>query len=231
MTDLQASASGYGYVHYIDCNSALALLSFILFIDLLRDIVQQITTATTTAAPRRRRSRSLADYNAVNSNNSNFNMNFGHDSNLHSEFERNSVLEFIQMGGADGLYEELPHILLPLITSLSESSDGQHPTPCLSAPLCDANAALVRRFGEVGRIIGSLLSNVLAKAFTGGRVLAMQKVQEASRKGRQLLSCDNYFTRCKNSRPKYQLVHHANLSLSDGTENNSNAYNGIQFLP
>ncbi|ROT66674.1 hypothetical protein C7M84_015293 [Penaeus vannamei] len=39
------SADGYGYMRYVDCNSALALLGFILFVDILRDIVEYITTA------------------------------------------------------------------------------------------------------------------------------------------------------------------------------------------
>ncbi|KAF2365816.1 hypothetical protein FHG87_003436, partial [Trinorchestia longiramus] len=139
---------------YIDCNSALALLSFILFIDLLRDIVQQITSANAATATAK----------------SYLTPTFETDSGS----EPYSMLEFIQMGGADGLYEELPHILLPLLSSLSESTDEQRAPPCLAAPLCSANVELVHRFGEMGRILGSLLSNVLAKAFTGGRVLLMQ---------------------------------------------------------
>ncbi|KAL7641099.1 UNVERIFIED_CONTAM: hypothetical protein RMT77_008236 [Armadillidium vulgare] len=41
--DLLGSSSGYGFSKHVDCNSALALIGLLLFLDLLRDLLEDVT--------------------------------------------------------------------------------------------------------------------------------------------------------------------------------------------
>ncbi|XP_050711592.1 uncharacterized protein LOC126995758 [Eriocheir sinensis] len=82
------AASGYGVSRYVDCNSALALIGFILFVDILRDIIEDVTTPP----PMRRRKRWVGGW-----------------------WAEPDILTFISEGGSDHLYDALPRLLPPLL--------------------------------------------------------------------------------------------------------------------
>ena len=59
--------------------------------------------------------------------------------------------------------------------------------------MCEANALLTKRYGTVGQVIGSLSSNVLAKAFSGAQDEHFHTTQKAAHSGRgSKASCDIY---------------------------------------
>ncbi|XP_042218858.1 uncharacterized protein LOC121864031 isoform X3 [Homarus americanus] len=156
------SESGYGYslTKYVDCSSALAILSLILFIDVLRDVVQQLTNSN-------RRRRRGAQF----------------DPQLEEE---HLLMQFISDGGVEALVGDLPHVIVPLMSHMSEATqeDTETTNTCLQRPLCDANAALAGRHGALGRILGALFSNVVTKGFIGADSSRYHLALDASRWGR-----------------------------------------------
>ncbi|XP_018017039.1 uncharacterized protein LOC108673689 isoform X2 [Hyalella azteca] len=94
--------------------------------------------------------------------------------------ETTPLEQFLVDGGVDGLYEDLPAVLLPLMVKLS---DAQHPR-CVRRPLCEANLHLSQTYGPVGRVVGSLVSNIAAKTFSGARAAHFDEAIEAAATGR-----------------------------------------------
>lgn len=66
----------------------------------------------------------------------------------------------------------------------------------MQRPLCEANAELSSRFGVAGRMVGSLLSNVVSKAFSGDHVPKFHLGLQASSAGRNGHECSSKFRKC-----------------------------------
>lgn len=73
---------------------------------------------------------------------------------------------------------------------------AEAPNECLQRPLCEANAELSSRFGVAGRVVGSLLSNVVSKAFSGDHVPKFHLGLQASSAGRNGHDCSARFQKC-----------------------------------
>nr|XP_053646623.1 uncharacterized protein LOC128698429 [Cherax quadricarinatus] len=150
------SESGYG----LSCSSgyvnasAVALLAFLFLLNIVQDVVQQITAG--------RRKREAEDE------------------------AKNEVFDFVYNGGLSALKEDLPQIVLPLMVDLMEASEVPS---CMERPLCEANKALSIRHGVVGRVLASLISNVVGKAFTGDDHSKFRQVLEAASDGRSRHDC------------------------------------------
>ncbi|KAG7170799.1 hypothetical protein Hamer_G021177 [Homarus americanus] len=173
-------------VQYVDCSSALAILSLILFIDVLR-----ITGG--------RRKREAGD--------------------------ENDVFSFVHNGGLSALKEGLPEVVLPLMVDLMEGSEAPH---CLQKPLCEANAELSLRYGVVGRVVASLLSNVVSKAFTGDHIPNFHLALEAASAGRSGHQCSLRFPKCS---PKHRYSQEANTSSHHHSQHvNDDAEDVVQQL-
>ncbi|XP_042870315.1 uncharacterized protein LOC122252100 isoform X2 [Penaeus japonicus] len=159
------SDSGYGYsmTKYVDCNSAIALLSLILFIDILRDVVQQITN------PNRRRRTLASDGDDI--------LQFVSDGGVDALVE--------------GLPHVIAPLLRNL--SEASQEDRQEEDACVQRPMCEANAALSDRYGALGRVLGAFVSNVVARAFVGSNPSRYQLALEASKRGRTEGYCDVEF--------------------------------------
>ncbi|XP_071536887.1 uncharacterized protein [Panulirus ornatus] len=157
-----ASESGYGYslTKYVDCSSALAILSLILFMDVLRDVVEQLTN------PNNRRRRDSPDGDPMRQ-------------------EEEQLLQFIADGGVDALVDDLPTVVVPLLSHMHDevSADTRNKS-CVQRPLCEANALLADRYGGLGRVLGAFFSSVVAKAFVGSESPLYHSALEASRWGR-----------------------------------------------
>ncbi|XP_076032889.1 uncharacterized protein LOC143020375 isoform X2 [Oratosquilla oratoria] len=134
-------------MRYVDCNSALALLGFVLFVDLLRDIVE---TVTTNNAKRRRKKRwiSTSDDVAIP-----------------------EMLTFISDGGLQGLEDDLPVVFSDLINTRfkaniteKETNLQGNPTDCMQQQLCSANAHLAGNYGTIGAVLAMLTSNLFAQS-------------------------------------------------------------------
>ncbi|XP_042870340.1 uncharacterized protein LOC122252120 [Penaeus japonicus] len=184
------SADGYGYMRYVDCNSALALLGFILFVDILRDIVEYITTAK-----RRRRWASP-------------------ESEWLGGRPDTDILTFITDGGVEDLHQRVPEIVVPLLEGLWELSDPEEPRDCLQQSVCQANTVLARDYGGAGRVIATLLSNVASRVFSGSDPKAMREALEAARTGRRRReACEVAYPSCPGLLPRHQQQRYSNVTL------------------
>ncbi|XP_037783895.1 uncharacterized protein LOC119580064 [Penaeus monodon] len=183
------SADGYGYMRYVDCNSALALLGFILFVDILRDIVEYVTTG-------RRRRRWAPSGGAWAGGR-----------------PEAGLLDFIAGGGVERLQQRLPGIVVPLLEGWWELSDPEEPRGCLQQSVCQANAVLARDYGGAGRVIATLISNVGSRVFSGSDPLAMRGTLDAARTGRRRReACEVAFPSCPGLRPRHQQQRYSNAT-------------------
>lgn len=73
-----------------------------------------------------------------------------------------------------------------------EATEAPH---CFQRPLCEANAQLSLRYGVVGRLVASLLSNVMGKAFSWDDNRRFHLALEAAAAGRSEHTCAK-FPRC-----------------------------------
>jgi len=162
-----ASASGYGQTRYVDCNSALALLGFILFVDILRDVIEYITTAG------KRKKRWV--------------LGAAKDSD---------VLSFIMDGGADHLYEQLPNMLVSLLETSWKFDISDEGLQCMQHNFCTANYDLADNYGKAGRVFGTLLSNVVSRAVSSGSNNHLQSMLAAAKTGRRGEDCSDKFSNC-----------------------------------
>ncbi|XP_076031255.1 uncharacterized protein LOC143019495 [Oratosquilla oratoria] len=184
--DYMAAASGYGgYEKTIDCNSALGLLGLLGLIELLRDIIEQITT-------QRRRKRDAED--------------------PFSSPLDNMVQRVTGGAGLPSLHTNLPGVLLPLIHHMMDAHDGTEDGRCLPRSLCEANHLLTKNYGALGSFLATLLSEVMAKAFSGHVEETYLKATWASRQGRLGMDCSAAVSsECDLLHPKYRP--HNNLTL------------------
>ncbi|XP_063586358.1 uncharacterized protein LOC134763741 [Penaeus indicus] len=153
------SDSGYGLScasGYVNA-SAVALLAFLFLLNIVQDVIQQITSG------RKRRDAE----------------------------EESDVFAFVHNGGLASLKEGLPEVVLPLMVDLLEATEAPH---CLQRPLCDANAQLSLKYGVVGRMVASLLSNVMGKAFSWDDNKRFHLALEAAAAGRSEHTCARFPT-------------------------------------
>ncbi|CAL4138368.1 unnamed protein product, partial [Meganyctiphanes norvegica] len=161
-----ASSSGYGHMRYVDCNSALALLGFILFVDILRDVIEYITMPT-----KRKKRWALSPKDS-------------------------DVLSFIMDGGADHLYDNLPNILVPLLENFWKFDVSEEGLQCMQHNFCTANYDLADNYGKAGRVFGTLLSNVVSRAVSEGSNSQLQAMLLAAKTGRRGENCASKFSNC-----------------------------------
>jgi len=169
-----ASSSGYGHMRYVDCNSALALLGFILFVDILRDVIEYITDTA-------RRKKRWALGSAKDSD----------------------VLSFIMDGGADHLYDQLPDILMSLMETSWKYDVSDEGLQCMQHNFCTANYDLADNYGKAGRVFGTLISNVVSRAVSSGSTSHLQSMLAAAKTGRRGEDCSNKFSTCPHINNKY----------------------------
>ncbi|KAK8406156.1 hypothetical protein O3P69_007108 [Scylla paramamosain] len=166
------AASGYGVSRYVDCNSALALLGFILFVDILRDIIEDVTTPEEGARGLRRRRWAARQ---------------GERDSVSGEPD---ILTFVSEGGDDHLYNILPSLLPPLMDG-AWHREGED---CARRRVCEMNRALATEYGVSGRIFGTLLSNLVNRASYGEHSAML----EAAREGRRGEgTCASAFPACQ----------------------------------
>lgn len=92
-----------------------------------------------------------------------------------------------------------------------EATEAPH---CLQRPLCDANAQLSLRYGVVGRMVASLLSNVMGKAFSGDDNKRFHLALEAAAAGRSDHTCAR-FPSCSKA---HKYSRDVNVGGGNGTE-------------
>ncbi|XP_042870307.1 uncharacterized protein LOC122252100 isoform X1 [Penaeus japonicus] len=182
------SDSGYGLScasGYVNA-SAVALLAFLFLLNIVQDVIQQITG--------KRRKREAE--------------------------EESDVFAFVHNGGLASLKEGLPEIILPLMVDLLEATEAPH---CLQRPLCDANAELSLKYGVVGRMVASLVSNVMGKAFSWDDNKRFHMALEAASAGRGEHTCAK-FPRCTKGHKYSQDV---NSSSGNDTKEHAKGAGGL----
>ncbi|XP_064082075.1 uncharacterized protein LOC135198448 isoform X5 [Macrobrachium nipponense] len=107
--------------------------------------------------------------------------------------EDNGIFAFINNGGLSTLKAGLPEIVLPLMVDLMEAQEAPH---CLQRPLCEANLKLASNHGIVGKVVASLLSNVVSKAFSGDDTHKFHLALQAASAGRSGGNCSSLFRSC-----------------------------------
>lgn len=103
--------------------------------------------------------------------------------------------------------------LLPLRPQINLLDATEAPHECLQRPLCEANAELSTRFGVAGRMVGSLLSNVMSKAFSGDHNPKFHLGLQASSAGRNGHECAKKFPKCSRG---HKYSKEANDSRQEG---------------
>ncbi|XP_042870326.1 uncharacterized protein LOC122252112 [Penaeus japonicus] len=185
------AADGYGYESSIDCNSALGLIGLLGLIELLRDIIDDITS--------QRRRRSAEDDSMF--------------SYLLSSFGS-------AVGGPPRLLQAMPAVVLPLVQNLVDVNDGFESAPCLERAMCEANRALLQEASQgnrvdeaVGGVVASLLSQVLSKSFSDynpERYKQALRAAEAGRKG--TAECARLFPECPELRELHSPMRERNFT-------------------
>ncbi|XP_027226517.2 uncharacterized protein [Penaeus vannamei] len=168
------AADGYGYESSIDCNSALGLIGLLGLIELLRDIIDDITST------RRRRSADDGVFGFLLSS-------FGS-----------------AVGGPPRLLQAMPAVVLPLVQSLVDVNDGLEEAPCLERAMCEANRALLQEASQgsrvdeaAGGLVASLLSQVLSKSFSDYDPERYKQALRAAEAGRKEgADCASLFPGC-----------------------------------
>ncbi|MPC98270.1 hypothetical protein E2C01_093632 [Portunus trituberculatus] len=105
---------------------------------------------------------------------------------------------------------------------LLDATEGPH--ECLQRPLCEANAELSTRFGVAGRVVGSLLSNVVSKAFSGDHNPKFHLGLQAASAGRSGHDCSTKFKKCS---PGHKYSQEANTNASRQQESGSRPLDNI----
>lgn len=102
---------------------------------------------------------------------------------------------------------------LPLRRQIDLLDATEAPHECLQRPLCEANAELSTRYGVAGRMVGSLLSNVMSKAFSGDHNPKFHLGLQASSAGRNGHECSTKFPKCSRG---HKYSKEANESRQEG---------------
>jgi len=180
--------SSYMLGYHPDCNAALALLGFLLFLNILRDTIEQL-------APIARRKRSLSESPSP------FNT-------FSSPFSA-SPLEGISPD--DPLMMDLHPLLAladtdfsrPLLQGDQLSGILGHGPPLIANTLwhgnstsllhqvCSTNSQLARSHGPSGRLFATLASNVIGSSVEGGKLEV--EVLEAASAGRRGKRCQELY--------------------------------------
>ncbi|XP_066951873.1 uncharacterized protein [Macrobrachium rosenbergii] len=188
--ELGRGGGGYGYHRYVDCNSALAVIGFILFVDILRDFIETIIEKEEEEEEGRgaggARKRRWAPDDEVSAN-------FW----LPREEQEPDVLEFVSEDGPQHLFRSLPKILPPVLDGWMKQNKTKHHTQCFQQSICQANFVLARDYGAAGRIIATLLSNVVSHAFRGSEEEGLlEATLRAARTGRRRSHCLHAYPGC-----------------------------------
>ncbi|XP_064081979.1 uncharacterized protein LOC135198340 [Macrobrachium nipponense] len=188
--ELARGGGGYGYHRYVDCNSALAVIGFILFVDILRDFIETIIEKEGGGGgggggARKRRWASDGEVSA----------NFWIP--REEGEEEPDVLEFVSEDGPKHLFRSLPNILAPVLDGWLKQNKTKHHTQCVQQSICQANFVLARDYGAAGRIIATLLSNVASHAFRGSEEEGLlEATLRAARTGRRRSHCLQAYPGC-----------------------------------
>ncbi|XP_057371976.1 glycine, alanine and asparagine-rich protein-like isoform X2 [Daphnia carinata] len=149
-------------------SNAVALLGLMLLINLLRDILNQITT--TTAAATGRKKRAISD--------------------PFQEWFTN-----LGQGGIQTLTYEVAATILPLLNDFTEHHDLQRPLVCFQRSVCSANRRLVSNYGQLGKVFGKLGSEAVLERFQS--FYPEGTFTEAAIHGRNLADCYKIYNECK----------------------------------
>ncbi|XP_045128551.1 uncharacterized protein LOC123514632 [Portunus trituberculatus] len=166
------AASGYGVSRYVDCNSALALLGFILFVDILRDIIEDVTAPAEEERGLRRKRWAARQ---------------GTWGSVSGEPD---ILTFVSEGGDDHFYDILPSLLSPLM----DGAWHREGDDCARRRVCEMNRALGTEYGVSGRIFGTLLSNLVSRTSSGENSAMLEAAREGRRGQR---TCASAFPACQ----------------------------------
>lgn len=197
-------SGGHGYGKHIDCNSALALIGFILFIDILRDIIADLPDTG-------RKKRDVAPWEASL-----------------AEVHRSPFAAPLLSGAVvDDLVTTTPGLLAVMGTEqLGEGAPG----PCAHRELCERGTVFAARHGAAGRLLYTLYSNVLSRGFSGGDQSLEGTLVEAARAGRTGQDCGARYPGCSSGfqetfgdvqedpddgRERFKGVAKGDLSISD----------------
>ncbi|XP_068207735.1 uncharacterized protein [Palaemon carinicauda] len=180
--ELARGGGGYGSQRYVDCNSALAVIGFILFVDILRDFIESVVEKEAKAE---RKKRWAVGDDVIT--------NFWHL----PEEEEPDVLTFIQEDGPQHLYRSLPKLFTSVLEGWLNRNQTGHPTQCLQQSICQANFELARNYGAAGRIVATLFSNVAGHALQGPEEEGLlEATLRAARTGRRRNSCLQAYPEC-----------------------------------
>ncbi|XP_057371968.1 keratin, type I cytoskeletal 9-like isoform X1 [Daphnia carinata] len=159
---------GYGQGGSYLNTSAVSLLGFLYLLNLIQDILNQITT--TTAAATGRKKRAISD--------------------PFQEWFTN-----LGQGGIQTLTYEVAATILPLLNDFTEHHDLQRPLVCFQRSVCSANRRLVSNYGQLGKVFGKLGSEAVLERFQS--FYPEGTFTEAAIHGRNLADCYKIYNECK----------------------------------
>ena len=79
--------------------------------------------------------------------------------------------------------------------------------------MCEANALLKKRYGTVGQVVATLLSNVLSKAFSGAQDHQFHLAQRAAYVGRNEEDSCHVFPNCRKKSRKSSINKNVNNEI------------------
>ncbi|XP_046446464.1 calpain small subunit 1-like isoform X1 [Daphnia pulex] len=158
---------GGGYGHGSNGSNAVALLGLLLLINLLRDILNQITT---TAASGRKKKSIQDPFREWFSN--------------------------LGQGGIQTLNYEIVATVLPLLSEFTEHGDNKRPLVCAQRSICLANRRLTSNYGQMGKVFGKLSSEAVLEHFQSSSY-PEGTFTEAAAHGRNLADCHKIYSQCQ----------------------------------
>ncbi|XP_068207733.1 uncharacterized protein [Palaemon carinicauda] len=186
-----------GYEDSIDCNAALGLIGLLGLIELLRDMIEDMTKEDAPAEGERRGLRTRRSLGSF-------------ASGLFPTFFSDSSPGFLQT---------LPVVLVPLLHSLVDANDGYVDPSCLERSLCEANHQLTEMSSSNGFVdqaasgfVASLLTKVAAKSFTSFDSKRYRSAVNAAEAGRGGASCQLAYPKCELLKDRHRPLASANFT-------------------
>ncbi|XP_046635323.1 keratin, type II cytoskeletal 2 oral-like isoform X2 [Daphnia pulicaria] len=157
---------GGGYGHGLN-TSAVSLLGFLYLLNLIQDILNQITT---TAASGRKKKSIQDPFREWFSN--------------------------LGQGGIQTLNYEIVATVLPLLSEFTEHGDNKRPLVCAQRSICLANRRLTSNYGQMGKVFGKLSSEAVLEHFQSSSY-PEGTFTVAAAHGRNLADCHKIYSQCQ----------------------------------